>query len=320
MWKRLLLALVIAVAILLLMASRLDVSAVWRALAGVRWELLAVTGAIQATGLWLKAERWTLAIAAGGRKRPRARAFAATVIGNAANLLVPARMGDVLRALVLRRHNDVSASQALMAAWSVNLFDVVVVGLLLLASGSAFVPRRVLAVVLLAGLLALGTMALAHARSDWVRQLERRLLRGGATGLRAPLERARQGLRFLGHGRALAGVLGMTLLIWSCDVLTCLAAMHAFGVRLGLAPAAVLVGATALSFAIPLTPGNLGIFQALCVLVLGAFGESAERAFAFGLGAQGFSLVAGVAWGMALFHREGLDFAWLRRREGSIPP
>ena len=319
MWKRLVLALALAAAILALLASRMNASLVLSSLVGVRWELLALSAALQALGLWLKAQRWVLAIAAGSGERPRRRALAATVIGNAANLMLPARLGDVARALVLRRHNNVSASQALVASWSVNLFDVVVVVLLLLGSGSRIVPRRPLMLTLVGGLVLLAILVLAHRSSGPVRRLEHALLRGRAERLLAPLERARQGLRFLGHGGTLGSVLVLTLLIWSCDVLSCVVGMHAFGIRLGLAPAALLVSAAGISFALPLTPGNVGIFQAICIPVLGAFGVSSERAFAFGLGAQGFSLLASIAWGLVLFHREGLGLAWFRGRLAAAP-
>jgi uncharacterized protein (TIRG00374 family) len=318
-WKRLVLAFALAAAILALLASRMDASVVWSSLVGVRWELLVLSAALQALGLWLKAQRWVLAIAAGSGERPRRRALAATVIGNAANLMLPARLGDIARALVLRRHNDVSASQALIASWSVNLFDVVVVVLLLLGSGSRIVPRRALVLTLGGGLLLLAVLALAHQGSGAVRHLEHALLRGRAERLRAPLERARQGLRFLGHGGTLGSVLLLTLFVWACDVVSCLVGMHAFGIRLGLAPAALLVSAAGISFALPLTPGNVGIFQAICIPVLGAFGVPAERAFAFGLGAQGFSLLASIAWGLALLQREGLSLAWFRGRLAAAP-
>ena len=71
------------------------------------------------------------------------------------------------------------------------------------------------------------------------------------------------------------------------------------------------MAAAGLSFALPLTPGNVGIFQAVCVLVLVPFGVARERAFAFGLGAQAFSLALSVLWGLLLLQREGLDLRLL---------
>ena len=266
-----------------------------------------IAAAVQAFGLRLKAERWIAAIGAGRGDRPRRRAFAATVIGNAGNLVFPARLGDVARALVLRRHNDVSASQALVAGWAVQVFDLVSLAVLVMLSGSALISTGAVAAAALAGAGLLAVLALVQRHPGPVRRLEAVVLRGPrGERLRVRLERSREGLRFLGHGRSLAVALGLTLGIWLCDVASTVAALRAFGIPSGLTAAALIVAAAGLSFALPLTPGNVGIFQALCVLVLVPLGVARERAFAFGLGAQAFSLALSVLWGLLLLQREGL--------------
>lgn len=319
-WKRLLLGLGLAALVLVWLASRLDRDAVWSALRDVRWELLLLAAVVQALGLRLKAERWIAAIAAGRGDRPHRRAFAATVIGNAGNLLFPARLGDVARALVLRRHNDVSASQALIAGWSVQIFDLVTLAVLVLLSGSALLSTGAVAAAAVAGAGLLAILALVQRHPQRALRLEAAVLRGPrAAGLRERLERSREGLRFLGHGRSLAMALGLTLAIWLCDVASTVAALRAFGIPAGLAAAALLVAAAGVSFALPLTPGNVGVFQAVCVLVLVPFGVARERAFAFGLGAQAFSLALSVLWGLILLQREGLDLRSLSEQRLAAP-
>jgi uncharacterized protein (TIRG00374 family) len=320
-WKRVVLGLCLATGILLVLVSRLDAAGVWRALAGVRWELLALAAGIQAGILWLKAERWSLSIAAGQGLRPRKRAFAAIVIGNAGNLVLPARLGDMVRALVLRRHNAVSASQALVAGWSVALLDLLAVAAVVLLSGSSLVSPKALGGLATAGILMLGIMALLHRRPEWAERVEEALFPGPRTArLRGLLQRSREGFRFLGHGRSLLGVAALTAAIWVCEVASMTSALRAYDIRLGAMPAALLVGAAGLSFVVPLTPGSVGVFQALCILVLGAFDVPRERAFAFGLGAQTFSLVLSVIWGLALVQREGLSLASLRREASDVLP
>jgi hypothetical protein len=270
---------------------------------------------MQALALWLKGERWTLALAAGAAEWPRRRAFAATVIGNGVNLLLPARLGDVVRALILRRHNDVSASRALMAGWSVQIFDLLAVGALLMLAGSTLVSRGMIGAFVAAAVAILLVMAVAEWRPHWPRRVEAMLLGGRhLSRLRPPLERARQGLHFLVHGRTLVAVVVMTGLIWTTEVASTIVALRAFGIPAGPALAALLVGAGAVAFMLPLTPGNVGVFQGVCVLVLGAAGVDRDRAFAFGLGAHAFFLALGLLAALLLLRREGLDLSWVRTR------
>jgi uncharacterized protein (TIRG00374 family) len=308
MWKRLLLGLAIAALILFLLFRKVDPAAVWAALRGGNWALLAVGLGCSFTRLWLKGERWALALAAGtGAPRPRKRMFSAMIIGTAGNLLLPARLGDFAKVVVLRRHNDLPMTRSLSASWSVQIFDFLAVALILLLSGTAVASPRVLAGVLVGGLLLLVGMYFSIRHPDCSERLERALIPARfLPKVQATLRNARQGLHFLGHGRTLGSVLAMTAACWLCDSLGMVASLRAFHLEFGLRHAALLVAAIGLSFALPLTPGNVGVYQAICVLVLGSLGVARDRAFAFGLGVQAFGLVGIVLLGLALLQREGL--------------
>lgn len=307
MWKRLLIGLAIAAVILFLLARKVDPSAVGATLRSANWLLLFLAMGLSFTSMWLKGERWALALAAGSGPRPRRRMFSAMMIGTAGNLLLPARLGDFAKVLVLRRHNDLPVTRSLAASWSVQIFDFLSVAVILLVSGSAVASPRVLLTVLVAGVLLLGGMALSHRHPQWSDRIERALIpKRWLPRVHATLQNARQGLSFLGHGRTLAEILAYTAAVWLLESLAMFTNMHAFHLPLGIGAAALLVAATGLSFALPLTPGNVGVYQGICVLVLGALGVERDRAFAFGIGVQSFSLIAIVLIGFALLQREGL--------------
>lgn len=307
MWKRLLLGAAIAAVILYLLGRRVDPAAVAAALRQADWRLLALGLAWSLTSMWIKGERWALALAAGVGARPRRRMFSAMMIGTAGNLLLPARLGDFAKVLVLRRHNDLPLTRSLAASWSVQIFDFLSVAAILLYSGSAVASPRTLFLVVAVGVLLLLGMALSHRNPDWSERFERAVIpRRLLPRVQSTLRNARQGLGFLGHGRTLIEILLYTAAVWLCEALSMLSYLRAFHFDLGLASAALLVAATGLSFALPLTPGNVGVYQGICVLVLGALGIDRDRAFAFGIGVQAFSLVAIVLIGLALLQREGL--------------
>ncbi len=307
MWKRLLLGLGLAAAILFLLARKVDPAGVAAALRAASWPRLLLGLGLSMTSMWIKGERWALALAAGRGPRPRRRMFSAMMIGTAGNLLLPARLGDFAKVIVLRRHNDLPMTRSLSASWSVQIFDFLAVAVILLVSGTAVASPGVLYAVLAGGLLLLGGMAFSHRHPDWSDRVERALIpRRWLPRVQATLRNARQGLSFLGHGRTLVEVLLYTVAVWLCEALAMYTNLRAFHLPVGLGSAALLVAATGLSFALPLTPGNVGVYQGICVLVLGALGIERSRAFAFGIGVQAFSLMAIVLCGLALLQREGL--------------
>jgi uncharacterized protein (TIRG00374 family) len=307
MWKRLLIGLALAAVILFLLARKVDPAAVGAALRSANWLFLALGLGLSFTSMWIKGERWALALAAGVGPRPRRRMFSAMMIGTAGNLLLPARLGDFAKVLVLRRHNDLPVTRSLAASWSVQIFDFLSVAVILLVSGSAVASPRVLLGVLVGGILLLAGMALSHRHPQWSDRIERALIpKRWLPRVHGTLQSARQGLSFLGHGRTLAEILAYTAAVWLLESLAMFTNFHAFHLSLGLGAAALLVAATGLSFALPLTPGNVGVYQGICVLVLGALGVERDRAFAFGIGVQSFGLVAIVLIGLALLQREGL--------------
>ena len=313
--RRLLPGLGLALLILVLLARKVDPAAVWGVLRRASLPLLLLAFVPQLGSVWLKGERWAAAIAAGAGPPPRRRLLAASVIGTAGNLLLPARLGDVVRVLVLRRHNDVPASLGLMSSWSVQLFDLLAVAVILVVAGflgPALAPRPALLAVLAGVLALLGVLYLVHRYPAAAERVERRVVpRFAQARLLGVLAGLRRGLRFLGSGPTVLRILGWTAAVWLCETAAMTLGLRAFGPAVGPAAAALLVAAIGLSFVLPLTPGNLGTYQLIAVLVLGAFGIDRDRAFAFALGYQAISILWLVALSLALLQREGLDWRTL---------
>lgn len=313
--KRLLAGLLLAVVVVGLLLRAVDLDQVLAILGRAKWPLLPLVLTMSCLTIFLKAQRWSLAIASGHGVRPRRRIFAASMIGTAANCVLPARLGDLLRALVLRKHNQVPAARALLSSWGAQLFDLLAVSLLLLAgvaAGQGLAPTHVLALVVGATLVG-GVVAAAVARRPqtlmrWAARLP------GSLGERAStlLDHSTAGLRFLGEPSVLARIVIYTIAVWTVEITAMWLALYAFNIDTGIAAASLLVAAAGLSFVLPLTPGNIGTFQLVAILVLGSFGVDREQAFAFGVGYQAFALSGTVLLGLLFFQREGLSWQTLR--------
>ena len=69
----------------------------------------------------------------------------------------------------------------------------------------------------------------------------------------------------------------------------------------------------------PVTPSNVGIFQAACVLVLAAWGVSTDAALAYGLLLQAIEVVVALVLGLPALARERLSFRDIRQTAGHLP-
>ncbi len=325
---RLLAGLVVAGLLFLLLLRQVDLYAVATALRTARWGLLLLLQLMSYLSIYLKAVRWSVALGAGAADRPRRRLFAAATIGTAANAVLPARLGDLLRALVLQRHNEVAMPRALLASWASQAFDMLAVTLLLAfaAVDETVASRRVLVVLIVAVISGMIAAAAVASRPRALVAGARRLPFGIGQRAAPFVEHAAAGLQFLAVPSVLARVVSFTALVWVTDLLATTLALRAFRIEVSLAASGLLLASIGLSFALPLTPGNLGTFQWVAVFVLGRLGVEPERALAFGLGTQGVGLVGLLIPGMLLLHRERL-LSWRaltvvagRERAAKMPP
>jgi hypothetical protein len=319
--KRLLAGLALGLLILLWISRRLDLGAVATALAGASPPLLAASLACAFVALWLKGERWAVAIAASGGALPRRRLFASMLVGAAGNIALPARVGDVARAFVLRKHNAVPVARSLTASWSVQVLDFLAVAVLLwtLSPATALASRAALAAVFAAAAGILAALALVR-RFPGVLRFVDRLPARASRRLSPLLASAHDGLAFLDSPQALARVVAATLAIWVAEGAATTLGLRAFDLAPPLAAGPFLAAAIGLSFVLPLTPGSLGTYQLVTILVLGAYGIGREPAFAFGLAFQAVVQLTILLCGFAALEREGLDWRALPGERESPGP
>jgi uncharacterized protein (TIRG00374 family) len=127
---------ILTVGLVALFLRGINLREAWQAALGARVSWIAA--AIGATLLTyvLRSWRWQVLLAPLGAVSFRT-AFRATVMGFAANLLLPARAGEFLRAYVIARHEPVSAPAAFATVIVERLLDLVTV-LMLFACGILF--------------------------------------------------------------------------------------------------------------------------------------------------------------------------------------
>jgi uncharacterized protein (TIRG00374 family) len=276
---RLVAGLLISAAFLAVTVSRVDLGETARALgsAAPGWILVALV--LVVVELAIRAERWRILLHPSAPVSLRA-SFAYLTIGYFANLLLPARLGDVTRAYLAGRSFGISSLVTLGTIVVERVSDTAVILLVVLVAGLAVAPSSQVAgwAELVAAAAGIGLAAAVLVGIVVLRSglLDRRIGRQ----LRAIVGRIAQGGAALRRPRGAALVLGLTVLPFGVAVCTFGAVSSALGLRLDPVQWALVLGVLALSTAIPAAPGSLGTYEFAGVTVLGILGIASSQALA----------------------------------------
>lgn len=242
-------------------------------------------------------------------------AVASVFLALALNTLLPFRMGDAVRLAFLKGRNQVPVIVGVSTTGIEKLADLAAVGLaaaLAAAAGlfAAFDMKPAMSV--LSFLVGAGVLAGLGAFLTWraVRRIPR---------IAAMVGEARRLLRHVGElafWRQGGGmIVGLTAAAWLLNyigtfvfIVIAAPSLNAFAVS-----ALLLVGAN-LAFALPITPGAVGVFQAVCVAILTTFGVSYDVALAQGVGLQ----VAMLGPPLLVLAPMAVRFAFSRRVDPSV--
>lgn len=230
------------------------------------------------------------------------------VVGYGANNLLPARLGEFVRAEVAKKRFGLSRSMLLGTILVERALDLLVVlGCLLggIALGAAttdssFAPA--IKQIVIHGLVAILLIGLA------VKLLSGRLR---ATRSLAQLRIVREFLSGISSLNARSASLACALssLVWVCESCALWLTFKALHLELNVAQTMLLVGAASLSTLLPTAPGYIGSYQLVFVLAMGAFGipETAGIVASFAIQLFLFGTVTVVALGL-FFARFLLDW------------
>lgn len=307
--------------------GHLDWPAVGRALARAAPGPL-VLATVGYSGLFvLRGLRWTFLLAPlTPPDRPTVGLRLATrafLVGFMANNLLPARLGDVVRALVLAREARVARSATFATVLLERIFDgVTVVGILgvaLLAVERSEGTRALEGVAALMGLVFGGALLVCVllATSEevslrWLARLLRPLPAGPTDEVLALSRRIAAGLHALRTpGRTLM-VAVLSVLVWALEVGVYTQVAAALGLELSVLGLALVMSVLTLGLTAPSAPGFVGVFEALVIPALGLLGVQAEPAAAFALVLHAIHYAPGTALGLVAAVRSGYRLSELR--------
>ncbi len=306
--------------------SRLELRRVGHALVTASPGWIALALVLMSLAMLMRSVSWHQALRAAlpDTPMPWAPVMRATMIGVMGSALVPGRIGEPTRVVVLSRRLDGRTSRLLPVVagtvFSQTLINLLALAILLAVTFTSVpLPSGHLAAIATALALPLLVCVLVHRRAAPARAGTALALRRASpvprTRSRRMLALARRGLVVFARPRYGSTAVAFQLLAWALQWLACYMVILALGLQsqAGPAAAAAILLAVNLSAVLPATPSNVGVFQAACLVVLAAYGVGAGQAVAYGIILQAVEVVTALGLGVPALLGEGLSWRELRR-------
>ncbi|MBI5956566.1 MAG: flippase-like domain-containing protein [Chloroflexi bacterium] len=314
------LGLVVSLAFLYLAFRQVDLASTWGAIQGANYLFLLPAVVVYFVGVWVRAVRWRYLLRPIKETSP-SRLFPVVVIGYMANDILPARMGELVRAYVLGEKERVSKTAILATIVVERVFD----GLVMLAfmvTISAFIPLEPwlqqitrLAAALFLGFLAVSFVVASSRRLTvslfgmFTRYLP------GTLGQRAKglFASFLEGFAVLQSPGGVAAVFSTSLLAWLCEGSMYYLLMFSFPF---VQPFYVFLLTTAvanLGTMVPSSPGYVGTFDLPAIAVLTLFGVEKSLAASYTLVLHAALLLPVTLLGFYYLWREGITLGQVSR-------
>jgi uncharacterized protein (TIRG00374 family) len=246
----------------------------------------------------------------------------ATVVGFAANNVLPLRLGELVRALMLTITEGVPLGSAVTTVVLVRLLDMVALGTMFVVVLAVFpLPPNIRHAAMMAipiYLLALAFLLGLKFREEEALKLLEALLRPLPAKIRAGVMKLVRaflpGLESLRSAWELALAVALTHLAWAFIFAYNALVVIAFGFPLPWYAGLVLILVVGFAITIPSSPGYLGVYHLAVIAALGLFTganltEDAKTAFAIVV--HGAQFLVTTAWGIGYMLVSPVGFAEL---------
>jgi phosphatidylinositol alpha-mannosyltransferase len=269
---------------------------------------------------------------------PRARlrlsdAIQGTLIGVLMSCTLPARLGEPARALVVARRTGRPRDNLPVVLGTVvsqtllNVLALVILGAAMFSSVDLFNGHQ--NALLITAMAPLALLLIVVAAPTVLQH--RALRRGNRFGrrqvlllqLRGALARVRDGLTIFRKPRLGIRAAVAQLGAWALQCFGCYVLLVALGLdhQAGFGAAAAVLFAVNITAVLPVTPGNLGVFQAACVAVLHTgWHVGIPAAIAYGVILQAVEVSTGILLGMPALLREGMSWREVKLRAMHAAP
>ena len=270
----------------------------------------------------LRAQRWRYILASVAPDLPFGPAWRATAIGMMANMLLPARAGELVRPFVLSRQTSVPFSAGLASIVVDRVFDAVSLLLLMLVaifdprfpadvSASNYIGTGVFIFVAIVVVL-YAVVFFPDRLIEWFEIVAQRVAPRFEQRGRAMLRAFADGLSVLRHPAHFAAVFVWAIAHWLMNGLAFWLMFRALKVPAPFTAALFLQALIVIGVALPSTPGFFGFFEAMAKTGLVLYGVSEQLAVAWAIAFHVLSLIPIIVIGLYYLARSGLQLGELK--------
>jgi len=241
-------------------------------------------------GYWFRAVRWGEILSPEARV-PNGRLFATTMVGFLAINVLPARLGEVVRAYALARSERIKTGTVLGSVVIERIFDLVALAgfwalsLLFAPYPSWFRWSGYVTIGLsVAVTFVLWLLHAGHYDTDSLASRLKSLLPRWLTGpVEGPVASFAAGLRVLGKPSTMGSSAILTLIMWVVTGAVFLFVGQSMRLSLPLWSPFLLSFIVCVAIMVPSSPGFIGVLEGSCVVGLSLLGVDAARGLAYGV-------------------------------------
>lgn len=254
----------IAVGIVLFMLFRVKDDLIV-ALEHIVWGYLVLAVAVCLLAWFLRGLRYKIILSGIGIRCSFLFSTGCIFISQTANLIVPARLGDLVRVFILKHEYGAGVSEGISSIVVERVFDIVMVALLGAVSLLFVfnVPDEFFWLIILTLILGAGFFIFLSVSDRFVSKNRYIGI------LLAILDQIRQVSL---SAKSIFALSTSSIIIWLLDVFVCLLVAMMFGVSIPFAVVTLAIVVGNLVKAIPLTPGGVGTYELAVVAILTAAG------------------------------------------------
>jgi uncharacterized protein (TIRG00374 family) len=286
---RVIVGLIVSGVFLYIAVQNLQPAEVWRAFRQAHYLWVVPAVVLYLLALVARTARWQ-ALLSFERHIPLRELLPTMAMGRGANNIYPFRAGEIVRVLLLRQRNAVSAAAGLASILVERVFDGLTMVLFLLAAGPiGGIPEDLRFLLWLAIVVFGAALGVIYAMVLWPGPIQRAVEWFVARltphrfhqRLLGTAERFVGGFASIRSVAALTWVLLFSIAVWTAETISYRLLMNSFGFGVDLHHLLLMSGAANLGTALPSGPGNVGTFDAPSILVLTGVGVPKDTAISY---------------------------------------
>lgn len=308
---------------LALLFTRIDPSKVVAAFREMDWRYLLPAVVATFASYFLRSVRWGYLLLPLKRIR-LSSLYPATIIGYMANNVLPARLGEFVRAYVLARKEGLEASSVFATLVVDRLCDGFTVLLMLLftfftlrlPAGMESIQQNMVRggyATLILYCVVIAFLIILKRRTVWTLNLVGRVLRPFPAVLAEKaiplLGSFIGGIRIATAPMAIIAVIASSLFIWATAAFPVDLVLRSFGIHLPVTGSLFILIFLVFAVMVPASPGFVGTYHYACVTALSAFNVQSEKALSIALVIHGINFFPVIAAGFYHLWRENLSLS-----------